>query len=190
MEIKDKAITLESLKIAYDTIEKNINNAEIKITEHNVNTESHNDIRLLIEGLSTRLNTIADSDDTTLDQMSELVAYIKSNKSLIDSITTSKINVTDIIDNLTTNIATKPLSAAQGVVLKALIDAIVVPTKTSQLTNDSGFLTKHQDLSAYAKTEYVDSAKNSILLIDTETGATYTLQVTSGEIVVTGTASE
>lgn len=26
-----------------------------------------------------------------------------------------------------------------------------IPTKTSQLTNDSGFLTQHQDLSAYAK---------------------------------------
>ena len=34
----------------------------------------------LITGLTTRLNTLADSDDTTLDQMSEIVEYIKSNK--------------------------------------------------------------------------------------------------------------
>ena len=103
--------------------------AESKVSEHNVATDAHNDIRLLVQGLTTRLNALADSDDTTLDQMSEVVAYIKSNKSLIDAITTSKINVSDIIDNLTTNASNKPLSAAQGVALKALIDAIVVPEK-------------------------------------------------------------
>ena len=95
-----------------------------QINTHNTATDSHNDIRLLIDGLTTRLNTLADSDDTTFDQMSEVVAYIKSNKSLIDSITTSKVNVADIIDNLTTNVANKPLSAAQGVALKALIDGL------------------------------------------------------------------
>lgn len=101
--------------------------AESKVSEHNVSDTAHNDIRLLIDGLTTRLNALADSDDTTLDQMSEVVAYIKSNKSLIDAITTSKVNVSDIIDNLTTNVSNKPLSAAQGVALKALIDAITIP---------------------------------------------------------------
>ena len=210
--------------------------AESKVSEHNVSDAAHNDIRLLVQGLAERLNTLADSDDTTLDQMSEVVAYIKSNKSLIDAITTSKINVSDIIDNLSTNVSNKPLSAAQGVALKALIDAITsveldeslsdntkaapagmvgelkgdieqlkqsggtseeeirhavedyltenpieesdptvsdwakqptkpkytasevgalpagtkIPSKTSDLQNDSGFLTEHQDLSGYA----------------------------------------
>ena len=112
-----------------------------QISTHNTNTEAHNDIRKLITGLTTRLNALADSDDATLDQLSEIVAYIKNNKSLIDGITTSKVNVSDIIDNLTTNVTNKPLSAAQGVALKALIDAITVPTKVSELTNDSGYLT-------------------------------------------------
>lgn len=40
-----------------------------------------------------------------------------------------KVSVADIIDNLTTNAANKPLSAAQGVALKALIDAISIPEK-------------------------------------------------------------
>ena len=35
--------------------------------------------------------------------------------------------------------------------------SIVVPTKTSELTNDSNFLTKHQSLTKYATIEYVDS---------------------------------
>ena len=113
--------------------------AVAKVSEHNTASNAHNDIRLLVQGLTTRLNALADSDDTTLDQMSEVVAYIKSNKSLIDAITTSKVSVSDIIDNLTTNVSNKPLSAAQGVKLKALIDAILIPTKLSELENDSGY---------------------------------------------------
>lgn len=101
--------------------------AESKVSTHNTSDDAHNDIRLLVQGLTTRLNALADSDDDTLDQMSEIVAYIKSNKSLIDGITTGKVNTSDIIDNLTTNVSNKPLSAAQGVALKALIDRIVVP---------------------------------------------------------------
>lgn len=98
--------------------------AETAVSNHNTAKDAHNDIRLLIEGLAARLNTIANSTDVDLDQLAEIVAYIKNNKSLIDGITTSKVNVTDIIDNLTTNVANKPLSAAQGVVLKGLIDGL------------------------------------------------------------------
>lgn len=126
--------------------------AQTKVDEHNVNTESHNDIRLLIEGLTSRLNALADSDDTTLDQLSEVVAYIKSNKSLIDAITTNKISYTDIVDNLTTNVSDKPLSAAQGVVLKALFDSIPAwakaETKPSYTADEVGAATP----------EYVDNA--------------------------------
>ena len=184
------------------------------VSQHNTDATSHNDLRLALKGLTDRINAALDSDDTTLDQMSEVVAYIKSNKNLIDAITTSKVNVSDIVNNLTTNVANKPLSAAQGVALKELIDALrndkldadeltnavntalaqakasgefdgadghtpvkgtdywtasdkaevvaeaasaidltsyakktEVPTKTSQLKNDSGFLTRHQDIS-------------------------------------------
>ena len=95
-----------------------------KISTHNTSASAHSDIRDLISGLTTRLNTLANSDDTTLDQMSEIVAYIKNNKSLIDGVTTSKVNVADIVNNLTTNATNKPLSAAQGVAIKALIDAL------------------------------------------------------------------
>ena len=126
--------------------------ASSAVSSHNTNTSSHNDIRLLIEGLTSRLNALANSDDTTLDQMAEVVEYIKDNRELLEQVTTGKVSVTDIVDNLTTNTASKPLSAKQGVALKALIDAITVPTKLSELTNDKGYLTQHQDLSAYAKT--------------------------------------
>ena len=135
-----------------------------KVSEHNASGQAHGDIRLLIQGLTDRLNALADSDDTTLDQMSELVAYIKSNKSLIDGITTGKVSVSDIVDNLTTSVANKPLSAKQGVALKALIDKIVVPTKVSQLTNDSGYLTA-------APVTSVNGKKGAVVLSASDVGA-------------------
>ena len=94
------------------------------VISHNTNTGAHNDIRLELKALADRINAALDSDDTTLDELSEIVAYIKSNKDLIDAITTSKVSVSDIVDNLTSNISSKPLSAAQGVALKSLIDAL------------------------------------------------------------------
>lgn len=96
--------------------------ASSTVSNHNVSLSAHNDIRQLIIDLTDRLNALADSDDATLDQLSEIVAYIKSNKDLIDGVTASKVNVADIIDNLETNVTDKPLSAAQGVAIKALID--------------------------------------------------------------------
>lgn len=182
------------------------------VNNHNTSSIAHDDIRQLITGLTNRLNALADSDDTTLDQLSEIVAYIKNNKSLIDNITTSKVNVSDIIDNLTSTATNKPLSANQGKILKDLIDMLTasvdnkvdkvsgkglstndyttaeknklngiasgaevntqsdwnitdsasdayiknkptIPTKTSQLVNDSGFTDNytHPDIDTTAK---------------------------------------
>ena len=98
--------------------------AETKVSEHNASEAAHADIRELITNLATRLNALADSDDTTLDQLSEIVAYIKSNRSLIENITTKKVNVDDIVDNLTSSVTNKPLAAKQGKVLKELIDTL------------------------------------------------------------------
>lgn len=98
--------------------------AATAVSQHNTDTAAHNDLRLALQELANRVNAALDSDDTTLDQLSEIVTYIKSNKTLIDATTTSKVSVGDIVNDLVTNVANKPLSAAQGVVLKGLIDAI------------------------------------------------------------------
>ena len=114
------AVTLAAVDVGADPA----GTASGAVGAHNTNNAAHNDIRLLIQGLSERINAALNSDDTTLDQLSEIVAYIKSNKALIDVVTTSKVNVSDIVNDLVTNIANKPLSAAQGVELKRLIDAL------------------------------------------------------------------
>ena len=77
--------------------------ASSAVSQHNVDTAAHNDLRLALQGLS--------------------------NRDLIDAVTTSKVSVTDIVNDLATNVSNKPLSASQGVALKALIDAISIPDK-------------------------------------------------------------
>lgn len=110
-----------AVEIANDAVDK-AQEAQDDIDAHKTSPEAHNDIRLQLAQFIRDVQALLDTDEKTLDQTSEIVAYIKNNKSLIDSITTSKVNVADIIDNLTTNVSDKPLSARQGVALKKLID--------------------------------------------------------------------
>ena len=121
------AATPNSVKKAYDlasTANTNATQAKTAVTTHNTATDAHNDIRLLISELSTQVNNFLDVDDTTKDELSEIIALIEANADSIEDITSGKVNVTDIINNLTTNVSNKPLSAAQGVAIKALIDAL------------------------------------------------------------------
>ena len=117
---KTGAVNLTASQIGADTK----GTAATAVSQHNTSTDAHNDLRMELKAINDRLTAFFDSDNQTLDELSEIVAYITSNKSLIDSITTSKVNVADIINNLTTNVSSKPLSAAQGVVLKGLVDAL------------------------------------------------------------------
>lgn len=110
-----------------------------QIGEHNTNTESHGDIRNLIADLTTRLNALANSTDTDLDQMAELVDYIKANRDLIESVTTSKVSVDDIVDNLTSvGVANKPLSANRGAELANSINDLtdVINTHKTNVENE------------------------------------------------------
>lgn len=95
-----------------------------KISAHNTSTSAHSDIRTLITNLTTKLNNFLDVDDTTTDQLSEVLTLINNNKGTLESLTTSKVNVSDIVNNLTTNTSSKVLSAAQGVAIKSLISAL------------------------------------------------------------------
>lgn len=89
------------------------------VADHNVARHAHEDIRLELQALADRVALALNSSDADLDQLAEIVAYIKSNKSLIDAVTTAKVSVADIVDNLATNVSNRPLSAAMGVELAA-----------------------------------------------------------------------
>jgi hypothetical protein len=123
------------------------NTASNAVSSHNTNTSAHNDIRLLISELSSKVTGFLNINDEDFDTLSELIAYIEANRESIESFTTGKVNVSDIINNLTTNVSNKPLSAAQGVALKSLIDALdsAVDSKasSSDLTSHTGNNTIH-----------------------------------------------
>lgn len=90
----------------------------------------------VLKGLIDTINGILQSDDVSLDTLQELVTYVKNNKDLIDSITIDKVNVSDIIDNLTSEITDQPLSANQGYILKGLHDTLVAVVNTKAADAD------------------------------------------------------
>ncbi len=71
----------------------------------------------VLKNLIDAINDLLESDDSSLNEIQEIVNYIKDNRELIQSITTTKVNVSDIINNLTSAISNKPLSANMGKVL-------------------------------------------------------------------------
>ena len=117
--------------------------SDTNINTHNTSTWAHNDIRNLIRDLNTKLNNFLDVDDTTSDQLSEVIALIDANKGTLESLTTNKINVADIIDNLTTSSSNKVLSANQGVAIKTLIDELqeALDTHTHAINDVTGLQT-------------------------------------------------
>lgn len=138
----DKNVTLDYEDVGADAE----GTAQLKVSAHNVSTTAHDDIRQLIADIDTRLNAFLDTEDIDLDQLSEIIEYIQSNKELIDAITTSKVSVADIVDNLTSTAKNKPLSANQGRALKALIDTLTTTVNQNSSTASS-------NLSAHAGDE-------------------------------------
>ena len=122
--IQEQLDSKEPVGAASTALSSAIDFTNTSVNNHNTATDAHNDIRLLISEVLTQLENFLDVDDTTRDQLSEVLALIDENADSIEAITSSKVNVTDIINNLTTNVSNKPLSAAQGVALKGLIDAL------------------------------------------------------------------
>lgn len=152
--INNKALTGNISLTATDVGAATIANVNTAVSNHNTSTSAHSDIRGLISDLSTKLNNFLDIDDATTDQLSEVIELINNNKGTLESLTTSKVNVSDIVDNLTTSSASKVLSAKQGVAIKALIDALdseldtkaaasVLTSHTSNTSNPHG-VTKSQ----------------------------------------------
>ena len=138
------------------------------VAAHNTSTAAHSDLRQELAQVNARLTAFFDSDDQTLDELSEIVAYITSNKSLIEAITTSKVSVADIVNNLTTNVVNKPLSAAQGVVLKGLVDG--VSANLANYQPKGNYLTEHQDISHLLPREELSEAVDEALAAAKESG--------------------
>ncbi len=159
-----------------------------KISTHNTSTSAHNDIRVLISDLTTKLNNFLDVDDTTSDQLSEIITMIENNKGTLESLTTSKINVSDIVNNLTTNSTGKVLSGAQGVAIKGLIDALQteLDSHTHAIADVSGLQTaldaKQATVTGAATTITSSNLTASRALVSDSSGKIAVSAVTSTEL--------
>ena len=88
----------------------------------------------LVEDINTDIDSLSDEVDSLKQTASELETAINSNTDAIDGLSIEIANTESKVDELETK-----------------IDSIKVPTKVSELDNDAGYLTEHQDLSEYAK---------------------------------------
>lgn len=128
---------------------------------HNNSVDAHGGIRVDVTNLQTDFSALVGTDTgktiraiaalviaeslasggESFDSLQEIAAWIKDHPSdvsamvkRIDDLKTDmggKVSTADIINNLTTNATNKPLSAAQGVALKTLIDDLdaEIPTE-------------------------------------------------------------
>lgn len=120
------------------------------MNNHDISASSHSDIRSEIEDLSDAFNKFIECDDDTIKQIRDVIKFVKDNDSIITGITNSKVSISDIIDNLNTNVSNKPLSAAQGVVLKSLIDALQAEVEGKTVVTDKHLSTSDAPADAKA----------------------------------------
>ena len=95
--IDELVIKFEAVAVETEKAEQNANDfAGTLVASHNTAIDAHADIRAIISEVLRRLNAIADSDDVTLDQFSEIISYIKDNREIIEVIMQNKANADDV----------------------------------------------------------------------------------------------
>ena len=104
--------------------------------------------------VSNKIGNKVDKVDGMSLTHNDLTDELKANYDAAYNYSQAKHSYNDL-----TNLPTIP--SIEGLATEKYVDdakaSIVVPTKTSELTNDSNFLTEHQSLTNYATIEYVDS---------------------------------
>lgn len=103
----DKDINLSAADLGIDSAE----DADAAVSAHNTSDSSHGDIRELITGLADWLNALDDSEDEAMDQLSELVAVIKANRSNIQNLANELNSMAAGMDELSSAAVTIPVSS-------------------------------------------------------------------------------
>lgn len=113
----------------------------LKTKLEGLNAFDPTDINNAITGLQNQLNTLVSGDaSTAIESFNEITAFLNG------------IEDSESLDSIIASIETQIANAVAA-----------IPTKTSQLTNDSGFLTEHQDISHLATKEEVTNLTNEII---------------------------
>lgn len=121
VELRDSLINHNDSNNAHLDIREQITSLINLLIDHNNAGDSHEDIRELVDTLFEMMyhNDVGvhNVDDMAHDDIRGLIAKLTR---VVDN----KINITDIVNDLTTESSDKPLSASQGMALKSLIDNI------------------------------------------------------------------
>lgn len=116
------------------------------------------------ENLLESFTNLLSSDDSSLDQLQEIVDFIKENRQKIENLSVEqinglqealdlKVNIADIIDDLTSTLADAPLSANQGRILNeeiALLQEAIESLRVI-LTSDDTTLDELQEIVNFIK---------------------------------------
>ena len=114
-----------------------------------------------ITAATTRISNIIGSAPETFDTFKEVSDWITEHGEDFNALKNSVDNLPDIND-INAMLQTYVTISALNERLNDYASKSEIPTSTSQLTNDSGFLTEHQDISGLATNERVQEISNSI----------------------------
>ena len=143
------------------------------VTGHNASSEAHSDIRASLAAtdgtlteLKTKVEKFLNVSDTTTDELSEVLNLIAANRGDLDSILGNYVEISKVVDNLTTNDASKVLSAKQGKALKDLYDAlnsvVTAHTGNSTVHITAAERTKWNDVTNKASKDELEALSNTV----------------------------
>ena len=119
--------------------------------------------KVLKDALDALSNYIySGSANTSIDRLAEVFAFLTGHDDdeTLDAILATKVSITDLVDNLTSELANRALTAKQGKVLKDLIDALTTTVGTKANSSD-----------VYGKTSVYNKDEMDTLLSAKQTAA-------------------
>lgn len=111
-----------------------------------------------IKAAVTRIDNIIGSAPENFDTLKEVSEWIEAHGADFTALKNSVDNLPDINETLQSYVTSSALNER----LNDYASKSEIPTATSQLTNDSGFLTEHQDISGLATNQRVQEISDSI----------------------------
>ena len=146
-------LTLDEMK-QITTNKTNITSLQSTVSQHSADiVDLQGMISIGTDTPSTDAKLWVDTDDGELPPDYATTSYVNNHH---DS---TKANASDLTSH--TGDSTIHISSSDRTNWNAKADAEDIPTKTSDLTNDSGFITEHQSLSAYRTSSAQDVIDNN-----------------------------
>ena len=152
-------------------------NGESIIGTGNINIQSGGDVT----SVNGKTGDVVIDIPTNVSQLNNDAGYLTEHQDLSNYATKTELSEYNKTENFKT-INSQSIIGTGNIDIHGAVTSvngqtgavtIEVPTNVSQLNNDAGYLTEHQDLSNYATTEFVNTATNNGNIVWTGTQAEY-----------------